>query len=84
MLMGFATGAIVLDIGQIAFLDLGTDDGIAIGDEFTLYNSADVDAAEGVLQVVGLADETSAARVVTMRDAVFEQGVVLRLTKKMR
>ena len=40
--------------------------------------------AQGVLQVVGLADETSAARVVTMRDAVFEQGVVLRLTKKMR
>ena len=39
---------------------------------------------KGVLQVVGLADETSAARVVTMRDAVFEQGVVLRLTKKMR
>ena len=39
---------------------------------------------KGVLQVVGLADETSAAHVVTMRDAVFEQGVVLRLTKKMR
>ena len=84
MLMGFATGSTVLSIGRIAFLDLGTDDGIAVGDEFTLYNAADTEAVEGVLQVVGLADETSAARVVSMRDAVFEQGVVLRLTKKMR
>ena len=71
-------------IGQVAFLDVGTDDGIALGDEFTLYNSSDTDAAEGLLQVVGLADETSAARVMRMRDAVFEQGVVVRLTKKMR
>lgn len=84
MLMGFASRATVLNIGQIAFLDLGIDDGIAIGDEFTLYNSADTDAVEGVLQVVGLTDETSAARVVAMRDAVFEKGVVVRLTKKMR
>ena len=84
MVMGFATGASMQSIGQVAFLDVGTDDGIALGDEFTLYNSSDTDAAEGLLQVVGLADETSAARVMRMRDAVFEQGVVVRLTKKMR
>ncbi|MCH7533309.1 MAG: LysM peptidoglycan-binding domain-containing protein [Gemmatimonadetes bacterium] len=84
MVMGFATGASLQDIGHVAFLDLGTDDGIVLGDEFTLYNASDTDAVEGVLQVVGLADETSAARVITMRDAVFEQGVVVRLTKKMR
>jgi hypothetical protein len=84
MVMGFATGASMQTIGQVTFLDVGTDDGIALGDEFTLYNSSDTDAAEGVLQAVGLADETSAARVMTMRDAVFEQGVVVRLTKKVR
>jgi LysM repeat protein len=52
--------------------------------ELTLYNTFDIEAVEGVLQVVGLADETSASRVLSIRDAVFEQGVVVRLTKKMR
>ena len=84
MLMGFANTAALLDIGHVAFLDVGTDDGIGLGDEFTLFSSSDPTAVQGVLQVVGLADETSAARVVSMRDAVFEQGVVVRLTKKMR
>ena len=84
MVMGFGNGASISAPGQVAFLDLGTDDGIALGDEFTLYSTFDTEAVEGVLQVVGLSDETSAARVVRIRDAVFEQGVVVRLTKKMR
>ena len=83
MVMGFANGAGILDIGHMAFLDLGTNDGIALGDEFTLYNPSDTDAAEGVLQVVGLADETATVRVLRIRDAVFQQGVVVRLTKEM-
>jgi len=82
--MGFANGAGILGVGHVAFLDLGTNDGITLGDEFTLYNTADTEAVEGVLQVVGLAAETSTARVLRIRDAVFEQGVVVRLTKKMR
>ena len=84
MVMGFANGAGILGVGHVAFLDLGTNDGITLGDEFTLYNTADTEAVEGVLQVVGLAAETSTARVLRIRDAVFEQGVVVRLTKKMR
>jgi hypothetical protein len=33
---------------------------------------------------VGLSEQTAAARIVRLRDAVFDQGVVVRLTKKMR
>ena len=84
MVMGFENGTLILDIGLVAFLDLGTDDSIAVGDEFTLFNTSDTEAVEGVLQVVGLSNETSAARVLSLRGAVFEQGVVVRLTKKMR
>ena len=84
MVMGFESGTLILAIGLVAFLDLGTDDGISVGDEFSLYNTSDSETVEGVLQVVGLSDETSAARVLRLRGAVFEQGVVVRLTKKMR
>jgi LysM repeat protein len=84
MVMGFAKSVQIANVGQVAFLDLGTDDGLALGDEFSLYNTSDPNVVEGVLQVVGLSEQTAAARIVRLRDAVFDQGVVVRLTKKMR
>ena len=84
MVMGFAKSVQIANVGQVAFLDLGMDDGLALGDEFSLYNTSDPNVLEGVLQVVGLSEQTAAARIVRMRDAVFDQGVVVRLTKKMR
>jgi hypothetical protein len=72
------------DLGHIAFLDLGSDDGVAVGDEFILYGSAVPTAREGSLQVVGVSEGTSAARILSMSDDVFRQGVVVRLAKKMR
>jgi hypothetical protein len=84
MIMGFAGRQILSDIGHIAFLDLGSDDGVAVGDEFILYGSAVPTAREGSLQVVGVSEGTSAARILSMSDDVFRQGVVVRLAKKMR
>jgi hypothetical protein len=84
MVMGFAGGQVLSDIGHIAFLDLGSDDGVTIGDEFILYGQAVPTAREGSLQVVGLTQNTAAARILSMTDAVFRQGVVVRLAKKMR
>ena len=56
-----------------------------VGDEFDLMNpAAGRDVVEGTLQVVGVSEETSAARITHMVDAVFRQGVVVRLVKKMR
>jgi hypothetical protein len=83
MIMGFEGEQVLSDVGHVAFLDLGSDDGIAIGDEFALFGEAIPTAREGTLQVIGLRANTAAARVMSMRDDVFRQGVVVRLTKKM-
>jgi hypothetical protein len=82
MIMGFEGTQTLSDLGHIAFLDLGSDDGIGIGDEFVLYGAA-VGAPEGRLQVVGLSPNTSAARILHMVDDVFRQGVVVRLARSM-
>jgi bifunctional DNA-binding transcriptional regulator/antitoxin component of YhaV-PrlF toxin-antitoxin module len=84
MVMGFAGGHVLTDIGHIAFLDLGSDDGVTIGDEFVLFGDAIPTAREGTLQVVGVTGTMASARVMSMRDDVFRQGVVVRLAKKMR
>jgi hypothetical protein len=55
-----------------------------IGDEFVLYGRAIPTAQDGSLQVVGVTETMAAARVVSMADNVFHQGVVVRLAKKMR
>ena len=54
MVMGFAGTQVLNDLGHIAFLDLGSDDGVTIGDEFVLYGRAIPTAREGSLQVVGV------------------------------
>jgi bifunctional DNA-binding transcriptional regulator/antitoxin component of YhaV-PrlF toxin-antitoxin module len=84
MIMGFAGDHALTDLGHMAFLDLGSDDGIKIGDEFVLFGEAIPTARDGVLQVVGTSESMATARVLSMRDNVFRQGVVVRLTKKMR
>jgi len=84
MVTGFAGTMTLLDLGAIAFLDLGQDDGLAIGDEFSLYNSDVNGLVDGALQVVGVSEESAAVRVVSLTDAVFHQGTVVRLSKKMR
>ena len=85
MIMGFAGRAELQDLGSVAFLDLGADDGVGVGDEFVLYNAkAGADAVEGRLQVVGVKADMASARVLSMDDVVFRQGVVVRLARKMR
>ena len=83
MVMGAAGRQEVNNLGHIAFLDLGSDDGIVVGDEFVLYGSV-AGAREGRMQVVGVTSNTASARIVAMVDDVFHQGVVVRLARKMR
>ena len=84
MIIGFAGRQVLTDIGHVAFLDLGSDDGIKIGDEFVLYGEAVPTNQDGALQVIGVTETTASARVLSMADNVFRQGVVVRLAKKMR
>lgn len=85
MVMGFANFAELQDMGAIAFLDLGADEGVVVGDEFEYVNpDAGDHVVEGRLRVVGVTPTTASARVVDLDDAVFRQGVVVRLSRKMR
>jgi hypothetical protein len=83
MIMGFAGRQVINDLGHVAFLDLGSDDGITIGDEFVLYGEATADRPRGSLQVVGTTETMAAARIMSMVDDVFRQGVIVRLVRKM-
>src|SRR5690606_34094230 len=69
MIMGFAGRQVINDLGHIAFLDLGSDDGITVGDEFILYGDR-VSAPRGALQVVGVTRNMASARIVSMVDDV--------------
>lgn len=84
MVMGFSPMAQLPDLNSVAFLDLGSDQGISIGDEFVYENRGAGDIIEGRLQVVGVTPRTAAARILSMDDAVFEQGTVVRLSRSMR
>jgi len=85
MIMGFAGDNAVQDVEGIAFLDLGADGGVSVGDEFAyVTQQAGGEIVEGRLQVVGVRPTVASARIVHMDDVVFEQGLVVRLTGKMR
>lgn len=83
MIMGFAGRQTLNDLGHIAFLDLGSDDGITVGDEFVLYSAVSADDRRGSLRVVGVTESMASARITAMVDDVFRQGVVVRLSRKM-
>jgi LysM repeat protein len=85
MIVGFNRASVLNDIGTVAFLDLGSEDGIVVGDEFDYVNpEAGAGVVEGQLRVVGVTQEMAAARIVQMDDVVFKQGLAVRLARKMR
>lgn len=85
MIMGFAGPNVLQDVGSIAFLDQGADDGVRIGDEYDYMNAdAGAGVVEGRLQVVGTTSGIASARIVSMDDVIFKQGLVVHLARKMR
>jgi hypothetical protein len=85
MIMAFAGENVLQGPESIAFLDLGSEDGVAVGDEFDYVNpDAGPGEVEGRLQVIGVRPHTAAARIVGMDDVVFKQGLVVRLVREMR
>lgn len=85
MVMGSAVYTELPKLSGLVFLDQGSDHGVGIGDEFEYVNRlAGSDVVEGRLQVVGVSPQTSVARIIAMKDAVFRQGLVVRLARKMR
>ncbi len=86
-ILGFGERHAVQKIGDIAFLDLGEAQGIAVGDEYILYMgdtegwSGDV---AGRLQVVGTRENTASARIIGIVSPIFTAGLTVHLDRKMR
>lgn len=85
-IIGFAGNRALQSVHDVAFLDQGSDDGVAIGDEYVaVWDEGNGGPAEieGRLQVVSVHADHSSARVVWLRNPVFETGGRVGLDRKM-
>jgi hypothetical protein len=86
IILGFPEDRPILGFGATAFLDVGVDQGIAVGDEFGAYPLADEHppgTETARLRVVLVHGETSTARIVGLREPVLASGTPVRLVGKM-
>ncbi len=85
-IIGFAGDRALQSVHDVAFLDQGSDHGVAIGDEYVAVwdegNGSPVEI-EGRLQVISVHADHSSARVVWLRNPVFETGGRVELDRKM-
>lgn len=73
-------------IYDIAFLDRGSNAGVAVGDEYVLLWREEPGwppTVEGRLQVVGVEPSHASARIVGLKNPVFESGLTVVLSRKM-
>lgn len=80
--LGLATDQALVSTGDHLFLDVGSDDGVTVGDEFSVFSSTvhDPSAAPpedrlGTVRVVRVRPGTATARVVETRDVGIEVGL---------
>ena len=73
--------------GDVAFLNVGSRDGVSVGDEYvvaTRTEDGSYDDQAGRLQVVSTGEDVSSARIVQMDGPVFSLNLEVFLAKKMR
>ena len=85
-ILGIANRGPLLGLSEVAFLDVGAEQGIGIGDEFVTFApnisnaaSASVDDGQALLRVVQVRPKTSTVVVVRMRDVGTIDGAQVRL-----
>lgn len=72
--------------GDQIFLSVGARDGVEVGDEFQVVWAQEEEWSgqpEGHVQVIGVREDHSTARIVNLTNPVFRRGVRLRMTKRM-
>lgn len=72
--------------GDVAYLDVGTANGVTVGDEFVAVAAREDEWAgteAGRLQVIGVRDRTAAVRILSQDGAIFRAGIPVRLAGKM-
>jgi hypothetical protein len=85
--LGYDTEREVQLLGAHAFLDVGSDDGVRIGDEYVLIGGptgAWPGRVEGRVKVVSVREDVSTARIVHLENPVFVTGVRLRPDRRVR
>lgn len=86
-LLAFAQAGNVHSYGGVAFLDRGVRDGIRIGDEFVVIAPDALvrgGATQARLQVVGVAPDHTAARIVDLTSPVFDLDSRVLLDRRIR
>lgn len=81
--LGYAREHELHQPGNFLFLDLGSADGVGIGDEFIVDVGGPEALVEGRAQVVSVQPEVSTARITMIRNPVFLPGIQMRLDRKM-
>ncbi len=70
---------------EVVILDMGSQDGVDIGDEYVaFFGDGSTEEIVGRIRVVLTEEETSSARIVTVEGPVFEIGTAVYLDRKMR
>lgn len=88
--VAFEVEQILLGTGESVFLDVGGDEGVALGDEFAVLSSHEGDAVEpdvtdalAILRVTRVTDATSTARVTSVRDPGTRPGDPVLLVRRL-
>jgi hypothetical protein len=81
--VGFARDHELHQPGNFLFLDMGSTDGVGVGDEFIVDLGGPDALVEGRAQVVSVQPELATARITMIRNPVFLPGIRMRLDRKM-
>ena len=85
-LVGFADDHALQKVHNIAFLDQGSDHGVRVGDEYVavwLEGTGTPPEVEGRLQVISVHPDHSSARIIWMKNPVFQTGLRVRVERRM-
>jgi len=88
-ILAFANRQPLLGLSELAFLDVGAEQGVGIGDEFVTFDvrttdsaTAPMDQGQAILRVVQTRPGTSTAVVVLMQDVGTVEGAPVRLVRQ--
>ena len=85
-IVAFAVDRAIQETHDIAFLDQGSDRGVKVGDEYVavwVEGTGTPPVEEGRLQVVSVHPDHSSARIIDMRNLIFERGLRVRIDRRM-
>jgi phage tail protein X len=83
-LVAVAVDHALQEMHDIAFLDQGSDHGVQVGDEYVWNEGTGTPPeVEGRLQVISTHPDHSSARIVWIRNPIFQTGVRVRIDRRM-